>query len=49
MITPDDSEYLRYLASYLAQEVELYGQQGQLLTPYEFFLELLKKFEETLP
>jgi hypothetical protein len=37
-------EHLHWLAAYLAQHVDLHGQQGDGKTPAEFFLELLYDF-----
>lgn len=44
----DYDEYVEYLAQYLADNVELYGQQGEGVRPSEYFYRLVKEFQEAL-
>lgn len=44
----DYNEYADYLASFLAEQVELYGQQGWSTKPREFFYNLIQEFNRSM-
>lgn len=44
----DYNEYADYLASFLADHVELYGQQGTSTKPHEFLYNLIQEFNRSM-
>lgn len=44
----DYNEYADYLAAFLSDKVELYGQAGWSKDPHQFFYELIQEFNRSL-
>ena len=44
----DYDEYADHLASFLAEHVELYGQQGRGTEPRGFFYSLIQEFNRSM-